>query len=292
MIVERFAPSPTGLLHLGHAYSAWCAWQAARSARGHFLLRLEDLDTSRVRPEYAGAIERDLTWLGLGWDGDVLCQSTRTAAHHAALAQLADQGLVYRCRCTRRDIRDAASAPQEGAAIAGPDGLIYPGTCRQAGHGTDTPAAIRLDMTAAIRFLGGASALPQLGFTELMGGGEGPGVHRLDADKLTGGIGDAVLARKDGAIAYHLAVVVDDAFQGVSHVTRGEDLFSATPLHRLLQALLALPTPVYRHHPLVRDGAGRRLAKRDDARAIAFYRERGLAPAEVIEMARLNVRSA
>lgn len=290
MIVERFAPSPTGLLHLGHAYSAWRAWRAARDSGGRFLLRLEDLDTSRVRPEYAAAIKRDLAWLGIDWDGDVLCQSTRAEAYRAALSQLSERGLVYRCRCTRRDIREAISAPQEGVPMTGPDGPVYPGTCRHAGHGSKVPAAIRLDIAAAIRTLGGAGYVSALGFAELEGGANGSGVHRLDPDALIRAVGDVVLARKDGAVAYHLAVVVDDAFQRVSHVTRGEDLFPATAVHRLLQALLGLSPPVYRHHPLVRDDAGRRLAKRDDARSIAAYRESGLGPGEVIEMARLTVR--
>lgn len=293
MIVERFAPSPTGLLHLGHAYSAWRAWRSARDSGGRFLLRLEDLDTARVRPEYASAIERDLAWLGLDWDGPVLCQSDRKEAYAEALASLQGLGLVYACRCTRRDIREALSAPQEvsfgSGNRTGPDGPVYPGTCRLAGHGTEESGALRLDMAKAVATLGGASSVAQLSYVERENRSVDPsGVCQLDPAALIEGTGDIVLARKDGVAAYHLAVVVDDAFQGVSHVTRGEDLASATPIHRVLQALLNLPTPSYCHHRLVRDDNGRRLAKRDDARAIALYRDEGLGPRDVLALAGIS----
>lgn len=280
MITERFAPSPTGQLHLGHAYSAWVAWDAARRAGGRFLLRMEDLDRSRVRRQFELAIERDLAWLGLDWDGPVLFQSTRGAAYAEGLRRLGNLGVLYRCACTRRDILDAIAAPQEGAA--GPDGPIYPGTCRTRGIDPGQPHAIRLDMGRAIAHLGKA----RLTFSEIGAGPAGQtGEIRLDADYLVKKIGDIVLSRRDGAVAYHLAVVVDDAFQQVTHVTRGHDLFAATAIHRVLQALLDLPVPVYRHHALVRDEAGRRLAKRDDARAIASYRASGLTPAQVLDRA-------
>ena len=286
MIVERFAPSPTGLLHLGHAYSAWMGWQAARAGGGKFLLRMEDLDRARVRPEFYTAIERDLTWLGLEWAGEILRQSDRLDAYREALTILDDLGLLFRCTCTRRDIQAAIAAPQEGTPSHGPDGVVYPGTCRAARHGHETDHAIRLDIAAAIEHLGGAHVLGALAFDEL---GQGPddqsGRIALDARHLIEHVGDVVLARRDGAIAYHLAVVVDDAHQGVTHVTRGEDLFSATPIHRLLQALLGLPTPAYRHHRLVRDENAKRLAKRDDARAVSAYRDQGLSPQEVLRMA-------
>ncbi|HET7410605.1 MAG TPA: tRNA glutamyl-Q(34) synthetase GluQRS [Paracoccaceae bacterium] len=281
--VERFAPSPTGPLHLGHAYSAWVGWQAARQAGGRFLLRIEDLDQSRFRPEWVEGIMRDLVWLGLDWDGPVLCQSARLGAYRAALTDLAARRLTYACTCTRRDIAGAAAAPQEGH---GPDGPVYPGTCRERFRPTDGPHALRLNMAAAIEALGGSAAVDRLDFRETGAGPEGEtGTVSLSAAALVEGVGDVVLARRDGAPAYHLAVVVDDAFQGVTHVTRGRDLFPATPIHRLLQALLGLPVPVYNHHRLVRDGAGRRLAKRDDARAIAAYRAAGSSPAEVLRLA-------
>ncbi|MEM1163796.1 MAG: tRNA glutamyl-Q(34) synthetase GluQRS [Pseudomonadota bacterium] len=287
MVVERFAPSPTGLLHLGHAYSAVMAWRAAKTAGGRLLVRLEDLDRSRVRPAYEAAIAEDLAWLGLDWDGPMLRQSDRGDAYAAALAQLAAKGLTYRCTCTRRDIADAISAPQEGAmAATGPDGPVYPGTCRGRNRAADEPFAIRLNMAAALEHLSAAT----LSFHELSATASGmPEDVALDLDQVVGGTGDVVLARRDGAVAYHLAVVIDDAFQGVTHVTRGRDLFSATPIHRVLQALLDLPAPTYRHHKLVRDEYGKRLAKRDDARAIASYRKAGLSPADVIALAEGSV---
>lgn len=296
--VERFAPSPTGLLHLGHALSAYLGWQTARRAGGHFLLRIENLDQGRVRPEWTEGIMRDLAWLGIRWNGPALFQSARMHAYRVALDDLATRRLTYACTCTRRDIAEAASAPQEteprdGAedgALHGPDGPVYPGTCRGRFRPSDGPHAVRLDMAAAIDALGGPAAVDALGFTELdrgPGGGTGPvtGTVRLSAARLIGECGDIVLRRRDGAPAYHLSVVVDDAHQGVTHVTRGRDLFPATPVHRLLQALLGLPTPLYRHHRLVRDEHGKRLAKRDDARAIAAYRAAGRTPAQVLALA-------
>lgn len=282
MHTERFAPSPTGELHLGHAFSAALAWHAARAAGGRFLVRMEDLDQSRVRPHFAEQILADLTWLGLNWDGPVLHQSTRLATYRAALERLAARGLIYACTCTRRDIAEAASAPQEGAP-AGPDGLVYPGTCRGRPHRPDEPAATRLDMRRAIAELGGRGALAKLGFTELDAGPAGEtGEIRLDADALVDGTGDVVLRRRDGMPAYHLAVVVDDAWQAVTHVTRGRDLFPATPVHRLLQALLGLPVPQYRHHRLIRDAQGKRLAKRDHAHSLARLREAGQSARDVL----------
>ena len=284
--VERFAPSPTGPLHLGHAFSAHVAWHAARRAGGRFLLRIEDLDQGRVRPQWTEAIMRDLRWLGLGWDGAVLHQSERLHAYRVALDDLATRRLTYVCTCTRRDVAEAASAPQEGAPEHGPDGPVYPGTCRGRLRPSDGPHAVRLDMAAAIDALGGPEAVDALAFAELgCGPGGEAGTVRLSAARLLGECGDIVLRRRDGAPAYHLSVVVDDADQGVTHVSRGRDLFPATPVHRLLQALLGLPTPVYRHHRLVRDERGKRLAKRDDARAIAAYRDAGLGPADVLALA-------
>lgn len=275
MHVERFAPSPTGRLHLGHAYSALVGADAARAAGGRWLVRIEDLDQGRARPEFEAAIFEDLAWLGLDWPRPVMRQSERSAAYGAALQRLAALGLVYRCRCTRRDIQAAIDAPQEG----GPDGPVYPGTCRDADVPADEPAALRLDMAKAVALAG------RLRFREI---GAGPGGETgsiaVDPDILIQACGDVVLARKDAPAAYHLAVVLDDAAQSVTHVTRGEDLFAATPIHRLLQALLDLPAPVWRHHRLIRDEAGRRLAKRAGDVALAALREGGAGPEDVRRM--------
>lgn len=272
-VVERFAPSPTGALHLGHAFSALTAWEAAKASGGTFLLRMDDLDTGRCKPHFAEAIMDDLRDLGLTWPEPVLYQSTRASIHGEALDALIARGLVYPCICSRAEIQAAAGAPQEGAE-AGPP---YPGICRgREDIPLAQPHALRLDMQEAIETLGGAEAVRGLTFEEI---GEGPkgehGTISLDPESLTDQIGDAVLRRKDGAIAYHLAVVLDDAFQGVTHVTRGQDLFPSTPLHCLLQALLDLPTPIYRHHRLIRDAEGRRLSKRHDDLALSAMRASG-----------------
>lgn len=272
-LITRFAPSPTGPLHLGHAFSALTAFDLARAAGGRFLLRIEDIDRPRCRAEYEAAILDDLRWLGLDWPEPVMRQSERMPAYAAALARLAAMGLTYRCTCTRADIRAALSAPQEGAVPQGPDGPVYPGTCRHAGH-TDPGAAVRLDMAAALARLGTSP-----GFLET--GPLHPGTHALTTDHLLNRVGDIVLARRDIGTSYHLAVVVDDAEQGVTLVTRGADLFDATAIHAVLQRLLDLPTPAYHHHRLIRDGQGRRLAKRDDARALAGYRAEGASPADI-----------
>ncbi|PTW51911.1 tRNA glutamyl-Q(34) synthetase GluQRS [Rhodovulum kholense] len=270
----RFAPSPTGPLHLGHAFAALTAFE-----RGEMLLRIEDIDTARSRPEWEAQIYDDLAWLGLDWPRPVLRQSERLAAYRAALDRLGAMGLTYPCRCRRADIRAALSAPQAGAPVIGPDGLVYPGTCRGRALTEARPEdAIRLDMARALDRLG--PALP--GFTET--GPMHPGPHRLDVRALIETVGDVVLARRDLGTSYHLAVVVDDAFQRIEEVTRGEDLFEATPIHVLLQALLGLPTPAYHHHRLILDDAGKRLAKRDDARAIAAYRAEGATPADIRRM--------
>lgn len=256
--VTRFAPSPSGPLHLGHAFAALTA--AGRGNR--FLLRIEDIDRARCKPEWESAIFDDLRWLGLEWESPVMRQSERGAAYEAAIAQLYHMGLTYHCTCTRGDIRAALSAPQEGAVL-GPDGPVYPGTCRGKGHGA---GALRLDMAAAMALLGAVS------FTD---SGTLPGLHVFEADQMRREVGDIVLARKDIGVAYHLAVVVDDAAQGITEVTRGEDLFEATAIHVVLQRLLGLPTPAYHHHRLIRDDQGKRLAKRDDARALSKYRAEG-----------------
>lgn len=274
----RFAPSPTGPLHLGHAYSAILSHDLARAAGGAFFLRIEDIDQSRARPQWEAMIYEDLAWLGLEWTRPVLRQSERLATYRTALERLWQVGLLYPCTCSRRDIEEAASAPQEGAgAVIGPDGLVYPGTCRHKPRVGPLPdGALRLDMHKAAR---------DILFQEQ---GRGPvgeaGQITVTRDRLISEIGDVVLARRDMGTSYHLAVVVDDAAQGITHVTRGQDLFEATPIHVLLQALLGLPTPIYHHHDLIRDAAGKRLAKRDDARAIRKYRDEGATAADIRRM--------
>jgi glutamyl-Q tRNA(Asp) synthetase len=271
MIVTRFAPSPTGYLHLGHAYSALDAWRTARGAGGKFLLRIEDIDRTRCKPEFTDAILEDLAWLGLDWDGEVRKQSEHFTDYEAALDTLDVAGLIYPCFCTRAAI--AAEIARAGGAPQGEEGPIYPGTCRDltteerlrriaSGEGF----ALRLDVARALARTG------PLEWEE-----EGEGIIRADPELL----GDVVLARKDTPTSYHLAVTLDDALQGVTLVTRGADLFTATHIHRLLQALLDWTTPRYRHHRLLTDASGKRFAKRDKALTLRALRESGKTPAEI-----------
>lgn len=281
--IERFAPSPTGFLHLGHAYSALLAWRGAQESGGRLLLRIEDIDASRCRPEYEDAIKEDLRWLGVFWGSWVLRQSDRMDCYAQALRHLQDLGLLYPCCCTRGEIEEALSAPQEDG---GPSLGLYPGTCRPERGGPrhpDRPVCHRLHMERAIKTLGGAEAIAKLGFEETGGDGSKPSWTALDSASLLRLHGDPVLARKDVPASYHLAVVVDDADQNVTRVTRGVDLLAMTPLHRLLQALLGLPTPVYHHHALVRDIDGRRLAKRDRSLTLRSLRQKGVTPQQVAE---------
>lgn len=270
----RFAPSPTGRLHLGHVLAAKVAHDLARDAGGAFLLRHEDIDGSRVREEFYQGIGEDLEWLGLTWDGEPLRQTSRIEAYDTALESLRGRGLVYPCFCTRREIQDEWA--RMGAAPQGQEAPVYPGTClnltageRQAKLGAGIPHAWRLDSRRASELAG------PLTFRDLRFG-------EISADP--GLLGDVILARKDIGTAYHLAVVVDDAFQQITHVTRGEDLLSSTHVHRLLQVLLELPEPVYLHHVLVLDESGQRLAKRNDALSIKTLRDGGMSPAEVLAM--------
>ncbi len=276
----RFAPSPTGPLHLGHAYSALLAHDMARAAGGVFHLRIDDLDQSRSRPAWETQIFDDLAWLGLAWPSPVWRQSERLPRYRSVLTRLWARGLLYPCHCSRADIRAAASAPQEGAPLQGPDGLIYPGTCRP-----DTPPEgplpdlpLRLDMGRALATLPAPPCFTETG----AGPDEETGLIHLENMEKT--VGDVALARPGMGASYHLAIVCDDADQGITHVIRGQDLFSATQIHVLLQRLLDLPTPLYHHHRLIRDTAGRRLAKRDDARAIATYRAEGKRPEDIRTM--------
>jgi glutamyl-Q tRNA(Asp) synthetase len=279
MIVTRFAPSPTGYLHLGHVRSAWEGWHAAREVDGRFLLRIEDIDRTRCRAEFETAIREDLAWLGLDWDGEIRRQSEHFADYRAALALLDGDGILYPCFCTRREIQ--AEIARAGGAPQGEAGPVYPGTCRRlsAAKRTERIAAgvdyaLRLDV---------AAALARTGALDWSEGG-----RRIAVDP--GALGDVVLARKDVPTSYHLAVALDDALQGVTLVTRGVDLFAATHIHRLLQALLGLPTPAYRHHPLLRDASGKRLAKRDRALTIRAMRTAGITPTEILESAQSNGR--
>ena len=273
----RFAPSPTGPLHLGHAYSALLAYDLAQASDGEFLLRIEDIDQSRARPAWEAQIYEDLAWLGLRWELPVMRQSERQAAYDAALDTLWQRGLLYPCTCSRADIAAAASAPQEGAPLLGPDGIIYPRPCRpeQQPAGTrprDLP--LRLDMERAC-----ATLEWPLSFAE-----EGEGSVRqitFCAKDMISDVGDIVLSRRDMGTSYHLSVVLDDAEQQINYVVRGRDLLEATPIHIVLQHLLGLPQPCYHHHRLIRDENGKRLAKRDDARAIALLRNEGKTPEQI-----------
>ena len=260
-MLTRFAPSPTGELHLGHAYSAVLAHDAARGAGGKFLIRIDDIDGSRSREEFIGASLADLAWLGIDWDGDPERQSDRLDAYAAALDDLRTRGLVYPCFCTRADIAASLSAPH------GPSGAVYPGTCRHLTQGererrmASEPHCWRLDMARAVAETG------ELAWEEM-----GQGLRIADPWAH----GDIVLARKDAPASYHLASTLDDAAMGVTHIIRGADLIASTDVHRLLQELLGLPTPLYRHHALVCGPDGKRLAKRAAAASLASLRAAGI----------------
>jgi glutamyl-Q tRNA(Asp) synthetase len=261
--VTRFAPSPTGPLHLGHAYSAILAHDLAMREGGRFLLRIEDTDRARCKPAWETQIYDDLHWLGLTWQQPILRQSDHPERYAIALDALAARGLTYPCQCSRADIRAALAAPQEGVADT-----AYPGTCRNRHMDLRQPAdAIRLKLLDETVY-----------FTE-------EGGQRARQHMITLGSGDPVLGRKDtGDFAYVFACVIDDAAQGVTHVVRGLDLFEVTGVQVHLQNLLALPTPIYHHHRLIRDDNGKRLAKRDDARSIATYRSEGATPQDIRRM--------
>jgi len=274
-VVTRFAPSPTGLLHLGHAYSALFAWVCARGAGGRFLLRIEDIDSGRCRPEFTDGILEDLAWLGLEWDGPVRRQSEHFDDYRRALDHLTAMGLIYPCFCTRAEIQ--AEIARAGAAPHGGEDPLYPGTCR-ALSADQRSVRIAAGQSYALR-IDIAQAVARAGPLEW----EDSEAGRVAADPLSHG--DVVLARKDTPASYHLAVTVDDAIQGVTLVTRGRDLFGATHVHRLLQFLLDLPTPRYWHHRLLTDASGQRFAKRDRSLTLRALRREGKTPAEVREMA-------
>lgn len=259
--VTRFAPSPTGRLHLGHAFSALTAHDFARERDGVFLLRIEDIDPGRARAAFVDGIIEDMLWLGLEWDDEIVYQSERLDLYAEALERLKASGLVYPCFCTRADIAASASAPH------GPEGAIYPGTCRgMASPDLTSPHAWRLDVAKAMASTGPLYWLDD--HTEV----------QAEPERF----GDVVLARKDAPASYHLAVTVDDAAQSVTDVVRGRDLYACTDVHRLLQALLELPTPTYHHHALLADAEGGRLAKRHGAPTIADLRAGGADPALLV----------
>jgi glutamyl-Q tRNA(Asp) synthetase len=267
MIVTRFAPSPTGYLHLGHAASALFAEDAARRAGGRFLLRIEDIDRGRCRPEFDAAILEDLAWLGIRWDGAVRRQSAHMDNYQGALERLAAMGVSYSCFCSRKDIAEAATAPH------GPIAGVYPGTCRglapeerERKIAAGQPCAIRLDV---------AAALARTGPLTWRDRGKGLIAATPEDD------GDPVIARRDAPTSYHLAVTVDDHIQGVTLVTRGKDLFAATHIHRLLQALLGYEPPDYHHHGLLTNEDGARLSKRDGALSLRTLRAQGKTPEDV-----------
>ncbi len=271
-VVTRFAPSPTGLLHTGHAFSALFAYESARRSEGPFILRIEDLDFTRCRPEFETALEEDLGWLGITWELPVRRQSDHLSDFAAAADSLQQQGLLYPCFCTRKDIQQEINAA--GGAPHGPDGPVYPGTCKHLSPAerddriaAGQSFALRLNLEKAIRITG--SDLP---WRDLAKGWQ---TARPEI------FGDIVLIRKDIGSSYHLAVVHDDAIQGVTRVTRGMDLFSATHIQRVLQSLLVLPTPVYHHHQLICDNNGKRLAKRDNAESLRSIRDRGITAEEL-----------
>ena len=286
-LVTRFAPSPTGFLHLGHAFSAVTAFEAAQVTGGRFLLRIEDIDTTRARSAFEGAIYEDLRWLGLRWETPVRRQSEHMADYVAALDRLRSVDLLYRCFRTRREVLDTIASAPHGIGEDGRGGVFRGGPLppqeEAARLAAGEPYAWRLSMERAEAALGGFGSL---GFVEH---GRGPSGERGEIAAAPNPYGDVILARKDVGVAYHLAVVVDDALQGVTEVIRGEDLFAATHVQRLLQALLGLPTPGYHHHALLIGEDGARLAKRTGAPAIRDLRGAGLTPTEVCSLLELQL---
>ena len=268
----RFAPSPNGRLHIGHAFAALCAHDFARAFGGVFQLRIEDVDGTRSRPEHIAAIIADMEWLGLHYDGEVVFQSQRVDHYAAALKQLRDMGLVYRCWCTRSEI---VGALKTKPVRHGPDGPVYPGTCR--GVTRKGPYCWRLDMTAAMERTGSGPETGPVTWTDLVAG-EQSGDPAL--------FGDVVLWRKDAPASYHLAATLDDATDGISHVVRGKDLFDYTIIHRVLQELLVLPQPVYWHHGLLLDAKGEKLAKSRLSQPLASYHAQRIDGSELIEQLR------
>ena len=264
-MITRFAPSPTGPLHLGHAFSAFTVWEMAAALGGTALLRIEDTDSTRARASHEATIYEDLTWLGLHWPTPVRRQSEHNGDYQTVLSKLAARGLIYPCSCTRADI--AAAAAQTGV-----EGLVYPGTCRHRAV-TDASAtdALRLNIDAALAQINAPMRFKEQHLW-----------HDVDPDSLRQTLGDPVLRRKDsGDPAYHLACTHDDMLQNITHVVRGMDLWALTPLHVLIQTVMGWPTPYYHHHDLITDAAGKRLAKIDRSKALGKYRAEGLSPNDI-----------
>ena len=266
--LTRFAPSPNGLLHLGHVYAAQQVWRMAAVLGAEVLLRIEDTDFTRCKPEFENAIVEDLAWLGFQWAGEVVRQSDRKPLYEAAINQLKAMDLLYPCTCTRKDIE----ASWGGKPQFGPEGMRYRGTCKGKVLDDAQPVAWRLDMSLAL------ARIDSLTVSTVEDG-------ILDFRPLAEETGDVVLVRKDIGSSYHLAVTVDDADQGISHVIRGEDMRDATAVHRVLQSLLGLPAPIYHFHPLLKERDGRKLAKRDGAEGVRVLKEQGLSPAEMLAQA-------
>lgn len=276
-VITRFAPSPTGLLHKGHAYSALMAYNYAKECGGLFILRIEDIDTTRCHQEYTDAICDDLKWLGLKWQEPVRIQSEHFGTYKQALDSLKAKGLVYPCFCTRKDIKEEVERSPK--APHGPKGALYPGTCRQLSDNerttkidAGTDHAWRLDVDKAIEYLKTESKWP-------LNWQDSDGKAHI-ADPLS--LGDVVLARKDTPTSYHLSVTVDDALQGITHIIRGVDLLHTTHIHVLLQALLGLPTPIYLHHKLLLDEDGNRFAKRNKSMTLQSLRQKGTDPCSLL----------
>ena len=289
-LVTRFAPSPTGHLHAGHAYSAGLAYRRARQSSGRFLLRIEDIDATRCRPELTDDLLADLAWLGLRWEEPVRRQSQHFDEYRAALDDLQRRGLLYPCFCTRKQVQEEIAridaAPH--GPVSGIEGPVYPGTCRHLSADERKRRmdigenhALRLDIAAALASLGEAAQ-------HLHWHDEQAGPQHATPDLLLNGIGDAVLARKDTPASYHLCVTLDDALQGITLIVRGEDLFAATHLHRLLQALFGLPVPIYAHHRLLMDADGARLAKRRGSKSLRDMRQEGMQPAALWRLVGLD----
>ncbi len=278
--IERFAPSPTGPLHIGHAFSAITAFERAHAAGGEFLLRIEDTDITRARKEWEDQIFYDLRWLGLSWPEPVIRQSDRFSIYKQSLTDLWRQGLIYPCSCNRRDIAEAAT--KNGVLKIGPDGVVYPGTCREKTPrgGTLPPSQIyRLDMQRAIERISTRMRYLETGHSVSK-----PTWIELDPQNLINNVGDVALARHGTGTSYHFSVVIDDEHQNITHVSRGEDVRDATQIHVLLQHILGYRTPTYHHHRLICDENGKRLAKRDNAKAIRTYRENGATQSDIREM--------
>jgi glutamyl-Q tRNA(Asp) synthetase len=280
-VVTRFAPSPTGHLHLGHAYSALFAWRLADRPDSSFVLRIEDIDAGRSQAELEQAIYEDLNWLGIAWSEPVMRQSERGVAYQAALDRLAEMDLLYPCFCTRKEILAEINSATGAPHSHGPDGPVYPGICRSVAGAERTARidagdvyALRLDVAKAVEVTGALSWFDRV-----------RGEQQAQPESL----GDVVLARKDIATSYHLAVTIDDAAQGITLVTRGDDLFGSTHVHRLLQALLGLDTPEWHHTPMLTDASGRRLAKRDNPLTLRELRSQGVPGDAIWAMAIQNL---